>query len=224
VTSLNWSGYAVVPPSGGVTAVQSTMTVPSASLLPPGFAATWTGIGGYSTGDLIQAGVGEQSFPSNPLFGDQYFPWYELLPGAEIQLTGCMGDATCAVAPGDVVHVNIFEIAAGQWTIQMTDNGHWMWSKNVSYASTHSSAEWILEAPSVDGLPTLLAGTGNSLFTGSTYTANGSTNVVAQGDPVQIDLSPLPIALLNEAAPSALSADGTSFNDCAYALAGCPAP
>ena len=44
-SSLNWSGYAVTPGSG-VTAVDSTFTVPSAGLDPPGFAATWTGIGG----------------------------------------------------------------------------------------------------------------------------------------------------------------------------------
>lgn len=46
VDSLNWSGYAVTPSAGGVTAVSSTFTVPSAGLVPPGFAATWTGIGG----------------------------------------------------------------------------------------------------------------------------------------------------------------------------------
>lgn len=46
--------------------------------MPPGFAATWTGIGGYNTSDLIQAGTAEQSAPSNPLLGDQYYAWYEL--------------------------------------------------------------------------------------------------------------------------------------------------
>jgi hypothetical protein len=57
--SLNWSGYAVTPSGGAVTAVSSKFTVPSAGLVPPGFAATWTGIGGYNTSDLIQAGTAE---------------------------------------------------------------------------------------------------------------------------------------------------------------------
>ena len=57
--SLNWSGYAVTPTGGGITAVSSTFTVPTAGLVPPGFAATWTGIGGYNTSDLIQAGTAE---------------------------------------------------------------------------------------------------------------------------------------------------------------------
>ncbi|HEY3810520.1 MAG TPA: G1 family glutamic endopeptidase, partial [Acidimicrobiales bacterium] len=52
VDSLNWSGYAVTPSGGGITAVSSTFTVPAAGLVPPGFAATWTGIGGYNTTDL----------------------------------------------------------------------------------------------------------------------------------------------------------------------------
>ena len=93
--SLDWSGYAVTPSGGGVTAVALTFTVPSAGLVPPGFAATWTGIGGYDTSDLIQAGTAEQSAPDNPLVGSQYYAWYELLPAGETQLTGCTGDANC---------------------------------------------------------------------------------------------------------------------------------
>jgi hypothetical protein len=70
--SLNWSGY-VVNPASAVTGVSSTFKVPSAGLVPPGFAATWTGNGGFKTPDLIQAGVAEQSFPDNPVLGPQYF-------------------------------------------------------------------------------------------------------------------------------------------------------
>lgn len=50
--------------------------------------------------------------------------------------------------------------------------------------------------------------------------AVGVKYTVAQGNPTQIDLSP---GVLNEAAPSALAADGQSFNDCAYAQS-CPTP
>ncbi|HET7523968.1 MAG TPA: G1 family glutamic endopeptidase, partial [Acidimicrobiales bacterium] len=81
VSSLNWSGYAVT--GTGITGVASTFKVPTAGLVPPGFTATWAGIGGYSTSDLIQAGVGEQSLPSAPLVGPQYFAWWETLPNAE---------------------------------------------------------------------------------------------------------------------------------------------
>lgn len=217
--SLNWSGYAVTPGSG-VSAASSTFTVPSAGLVPPGFAATWTGIGGYNTSDLIQAGTAEQSAPNNPLVGPQYYAWYELLPASETQLTGCTGDANCTVTPGDNVTVNISQVSGNTWSISMTDAGHWSWSKDVTYSSSESSAEWILEAPTLVA-QTTLANVGTTHFgPTSTYTDGGGTHTIAQGNPTQIFLSP---GVVNEATPSALAADGQSFNDCAYAQS-CAAP
>jgi hypothetical protein len=215
-TSLNWAGYAVTPGSG-ITAVSSSFVVPTAGLIPPGFAATWTGIGGYSTSDLIQAGVAEQSLPSNPLTGPQYYPWYEMLPDSAVQLTNCTGDASCTVTPGDRMTVTITRTATGAWKISEVDAGHWSWQSTFNYASTGSSAEWILEAPTV-GAQTVLAGVGTAHFgPTSTYTRDGVTRTIAQGDPTQITLSPLPVAgLLDEATPSPLAADGQSFDVCAY--------
>jgi Peptidase A4 family len=218
--SLNWSGYAVTPSGGGVTAVTSTFTVPTAGLVPPGFAATWTGIGGYNTSDLIQAGTAEQSAPSNSLLGEQYYAWYELLPASETQLTGCSGDANCTVTPGDRITVSISRVSGTTWSISMSDAGHWSWSRQVSYSSSLSSGEWILEAPTLVA-QTALAPVGTVHFgPTSTYTAGGATHTIAQGDPTQIDLSP---GVVNEATPSALAPDGQSFNECAYAQS-CAAP
>lgn len=221
VDSLNWSGYAVTPSGGGVTAVSSTFTVPSAGLVPPGFAATWAGIGGYNTSDLIQAGTAEQSPPSNPLLGPQYYAWYELLPNSETQLTGCSGDANCTVTPGDHINVSISLSGTNTWLISLSDSGHWSWSKTVNYASSESSAEWILEAPTLLVAQTALAPVGTVAFgPTSTFTAGGASHTTAQGNPTQIDLSP---GVVNEATPSALASDGQSFNDCAYAQS-CPTP
>jgi hypothetical protein len=218
-SSLNWSGYAVTPGSG-ITAVSSTFTVPTAGLVPPGFAATWTGIGGYNTSDLIQAGTGEDSAPDNPVIGSQYFAWYELLPNSETPLTNCSGDPNCTVTPGDTVSVNISNVSGNTWSISMADSGKWSWSQNVNYASTGSSAEWILEAPTLVA-QTVLAPVGTTHFgPTSTYTAGGATHTIAQGNPTSIDLG---TGVVNEATPSALGSDGQSFNDCAYALT-CPAP
>ena len=218
--SLNWSGYAVTPTSDGITAVSSTFVVPSAGLVPPGFAATWTGIGGYSSSDLIQAGVSENSLPSNDVFGAQYEAWYELLPASETPISGCTGDSSCTVSPGDDVSVEITNAGGNTWNISMTDAGKWSWSKQVSYTSTESSAEWILEAPTVEA-QTVLADVGTVNFgPTSTYTQNGTTHTIAAGDPTQIDLSP---GAVNEATPSALASNGQSFNDCAYAQS-CAAP
>ena len=218
-SSLNWSGYAVTPGSG-ISAVSSTFTVPTAGLVPPGFAATWTGIGGYSTSDLIQAGTAEQSLPSNPVLGPQYYAWYELLPNSETQLTNCSGDANCTVTPGDNVTVNISNVSGNTWNISLTDSGKWSWSQNVNYSSSESSAEWILEAPTLVA-QTVLAPVGTVHFgPTSTYTDGSGTHTIAAGNPTQIDLGTGPV---NEATPSALASDGQSFNDCAYALS-CAAP
>lgn len=212
VFSLNWSGYAVT--GVGITAVTSTFVVPSAGLVPPGFAATWTGIGGYNTTDLIQAGTGEDSLPSLPLIGPQYFAWYELLPGAEVPLTNCVGDASCTVTPGERISVGISLTSGSSWRIAMTDAGHWSWSRNVTYRSSESSAEWILEAPSIAGLQTIVAPVGAASFgPTSNYTARGVTRTIAQGSPTEIILSP---GLVNEATPSVLGTGGQSFRDCTY--------
>jgi hypothetical protein len=217
-SSLNWSGYAVT--GSGISAVSSTFTVPSAGLVPPGFAATWTGIGGYNTSDLIQAGTAEQSLPDNPVLGPQYYAWYELLPNSETQLTNCSGDANCTVTPGDTVSVNIHNVSGNTWSISLSDSGKWSWSQNVSYASSESSAEWILEAPTLVA-QTVLAPVGTVHFgPTSTYTDGSGTHTIAAGNPDQIDLG---TGVVNEATPSALASDGQSFNDCAYALS-CPAP
>lgn len=222
-TSLNWSGYAVTPGSG-VTAVKSSFTVPAVGLLPPGFAAIWTGIGGYSTSDLIQAGVAEQSLPSNPLTGPQYYPWYEMLPAGAVQLTNCTGDPTCAVTPGQQVTVEIAQTTPGNWKVSLQDAGHWSWQQQFAYRSSGSSAEWILEAPTVISQQ-LLAGVGTVHFgPDSTFTEGSTTRTIAQGNPTSIVLSPLPIGgLLNEATPSPLAANGQSFNSCAYRTS-CPTP
>src|SRR4051794_2236905 len=62
--SLNWSGYAVTAPAAQkITNVSSTFVVPAVNSTTPGFAATWTGIGGFNTSDLIQAGTAEEYIP-----------------------------------------------------------------------------------------------------------------------------------------------------------------
>jgi hypothetical protein len=221
-TSLNWAGYAVTPTSHDVTAVSSTFVVPSAGLLPPGFAATWTGIGGYNTSDLIQAGVSENSLLDNPLSGPQYGAWYEILPASETPIDGCSGDAACTVKPGDKVSVGISLRSAGQWLISIADPTEgWTWSKTIAYASSRSSAEWIHEAPTLV-VQTPVANTGTTRFgpTSTFTTASGGTQTIAQGSPTLINMGP---GLINEATTSPLASDGQSFNVCAYAQT-CAAP
>ncbi len=220
VTSLNWSGYADLPASGqSITGVSGHWVVPAAGLAPPGFSAMWTGIGGYNTSDLIQAGTSQDTLPVG---GPQYFAWYEILPASETQLTGCSGDANCTVTPGDVMSVDIHNTGGNTWQISMADSGKWTYANTLTYASTESSAEWILEAPTLVA-QTVLANVGTTTFDPNNSLAfnGGAAQTIASGGPVTIDLG---IAgPINEATPSALDSDGDGFNDCAYALS-CATP
>jgi hypothetical protein len=218
--SLNWAGY-VVAPGSGVTAVDSTFVVPSAGSVPPGFSATWAGIGGDTTSDLIQAGVSEQSLPSNSLLGDQYYAWYEILPASETQISGCSGDANCTVTTGDSITVEIHNVSGSKWSINLSDAGHWTYSNTLTYASSESSAEWIQEAPTLV-VQTIPAPVGDVAFgPTSTYTVGGTAKTIAAGDPTVIEESP--VGGVNEATTSALAADGQSFGVCVYAQS-CSAP
>jgi hypothetical protein len=215
VSSLNWSGYADAP-GGGVTSVTGNWIVPAAGLLPPGFAASWTGIGGYNTQDLIQAGTTEDTLP---IGGPQYYAWYEILPASETPIAGACqtGDANCTVNPGDNMSVSITNQGGNSWLISMTDSGHWSFTKSLSYNSSESSAEWILEAPTLVA-QTPIANVGVNTFDRDTYVAGGTTHTIAQGNPDEIQL-----LFGIEATPSALDADGDGFNSCTYSLS-CATP
>jgi hypothetical protein len=214
-TSLNWSGYAAIAGAGQkITDVTQNWTVPTVKNVPAGFSSTWAGIGGYNTQDLIQAGT-ESDTAQTP------YAWYEILPASETPITsGCVGDNTCTVRPGDKMTVTIHSTGGNGWNISMQDIGHWTWSLNLNYASTFSSAEWILEAPTV-GAQTVIANVGTQLFTGAnTFVVNGVTKNIRAGNSVRILHSP---GLINEATPSALNSTGDRFNDCTYKNS-CAAP
>lgn len=217
IHSVNWSGYAVTSKRHRITAVSGSFVIPKVGRAPFGFAATWTGIGGYKTNDLIQAGTAEDS-NTGGTFGRQYFAWYELLPAGERHLRDCSGDRYCRVNPGERISVTIRDVSGRSWIISMTNPGHWHWSKHVSYSSSHSSAEWILEAPSIGPEQTTLAPVGTvHLGPTSRYTAAGNGHGIAGGHPVKIILT-------GEAKPSPLAPNGQSFNDCAYRSSPCPRP
>src|SRR2546427_673186 len=82
--------------------------------LAAGAAATWVGIGGVNTGDLIQAGT-QQTVSGSA--STQYQAWVETLPQAShpVPLT---------VSPGDSVSVSVSQSpqAQDQWQVAFTNN------------------------------------------------------------------------------------------------------
>jgi hypothetical protein len=195
-TSRNWAGYSAQ--NGQYTRVSGTWTVPSVTGGSASSAdATWVGIGGITSNDLIQSGTMNMVTPDGQVTTSAF---YELLPDAPVTIP------TVATNPGDSVTVSISQRKPDQWHISFADttNGQ-TFSTTVSYASSLSSAEWIEEAPS-DGWTTVpLDSFGSASFT------SGSTN---QGTIAASGAQPLTMVddqAQTLATPSAFGSDGASF-------------
>jgi hypothetical protein len=209
--SRNWSGYAVTSSKHAISRARSTFIVPALSPPPAGFASTWVGVGGISRPDLIQAGISEQS--ARP----HYFAWWEKLPNPAVPI------GNKPVSPGDHVSVTIRQHSPSRWTISLTDAGRWTWRKTVTYHSSRSSAEWILEAPTVNGRQSTLPGLTTARFgPTSTYVTHGGRHTIADGNWLKIVMVARHSGM-REATPSALARDGQSFNACAWTRS-CPTP
>ena len=202
--SQNWSGYAAT--GGTYTAVDGTWTVPQfAPDSPAGADATWVGIGGVNTRDLIQAGTQQTVSGSG---STQYQAWVETLPQAShpVPLT---------VNPGDSVSIAITQSpqAQDQWSVSFTNNTTGQtYQVTEHYQSSLSSAEWIEEAPSAArGRQLPLDHFGSVSFSQGSAVKNGQSMSIA-------DAGAQPITMLARgnggrqvARPSSLGSDGASF-------------
>jgi hypothetical protein len=171
--SGNWSGYAVsqttppglpcVPASGNTyTSVTGTWTVPTVtgSRTTSSYSAAWAGIDGFTNSNLIQAGT-EQDYVRGSA---HYAAWWEILPAPETVIP------SISVLPGDSITVSISKISGSQWSIAVTDNGkpghaaQPAFTTTQMYSGAGTSAEWIMEAPQVNGRVATLAHYGSSIF------------------------------------------------------------
>jgi peptidase A4-like protein len=198
-TSRNWSGY--IAGDAYYSGVSALIQTPVASGYQPrgrSAIASWVGIGGATAPDLIQAGVEVDVNAS----GTVYDAWYEMLPQSS-------RTTTLTISAGHWVQVDIREVDVDLWQISIVD-GQQVFQIDVPYTSSHSSAEWIVEDPSLArGLLPLAFVTGTN-FANMAAVANGETTRAAQ-------LAPLPVFLVagggqTVASPSALGGDGQSFN------------
>ena len=201
-TSHNWSGYAA---SGGrYTGVSGTWTVPQPRVSgAPGVGATWVGIGGVTSHDLIQAGTQDVAAGGGQA---PFQTWIEMLPQASQQVP-------LAVEPGDSVTVAINEQGAGTgaWQISMKNNTSGQsYQTSVTYASSESSVEWIEEAPSGASGVLPLDQFNSVSFSAGSAVQNGQPADLTQANAQAITMlnsSSQPLAV-----PSAIGSDGSSFN------------
>jgi hypothetical protein len=197
-SSSNWSGYAA---SGGTfTSVTGTWTVPTVAGTTAGADATWVGIGGLTTSDLIQAGTQAQVDGSGNV---QYSSWIEMLPAASQRVP-------LSVTAGDSVTVTITQQSGNDWLIAMKNNSTGgTYNITVQYSSTNSSAEWVQEAPSIGRGLVPLDDFGTVQFTGGSAVRDGSAMSLSA-------LGAKAITMVNRqgeavAQPSTIADDGSSF-------------
>jgi hypothetical protein len=192
--SSNWSGYAVAHYLTGkaYTSARLTWVVPSVSYGSSTdstgsseYSSNWVGIGGFCENSfctrvdntLIQLGTEQDAAPNG---ATQYYAWYEMLPQFPIviPLTINPGDTiTATLSCGNTCSQNFGQ----RWTLTMQD-GAQSWSKQVSYKSSKSSAEWIEEAPYSGGvLPLADFRTANFVATGGADGQTPSLSVAQNG-------------------------------------------
>lgn len=160
--SPNWSGYAMR--GNGFTSVSGSWIVPTvvATTERQGD-ATWVGIGGLGTADLIQ--VGTRGFTTGGTV--TYEAWYELLPAVSTRLP-------LAVAPGQNISASITEIAPDSWLLAIANQATGAsYSTVIRYRSSHASAEWIEEMPRATDGPLALAKFGTLSFSRLSSIENG---------------------------------------------------
>jgi hypothetical protein len=210
--STNWSG--LVLPSSGIEGAEADWTVPavqpSSSSL---YSSTWVGVDGFSNDELIQTGTSQDT-------GDGYDAWFEMLPASETEITNGSGNPA-AVEPGDEMVADVEEDSANVWTIFLDDETeNWYFDQSYDYFAPGLSAEWIEEAPRIDGSISSLADFGTSTFTetavygdlGSSGTTWYGTDMDASNEVEMVNATQT-VLLAAPAAPTPDPSGGQDFTD-----------
>lgn len=199
-TTTNWAGY--VSTGESYSAVSGSWKVPTVTPADDSLSAdaTWIGIGGDTSNDLIQIGTQNMVESGQVTTGT----FYERLPDTSETVPGVNVNA------GDAITASINEVASGEWTISISDltNGE-SYTNTVGYDSSESSAEWVEEAPSSDGGVMPLDNFGTVDFTNGSTTENGNTVSIAGSHAQALTMdNQIEQALTST---SALSDNGSSF-------------
>jgi hypothetical protein len=218
--SNNWFGYnqgTLEQGSKLFNSISGDWTVPTATQHASGDEASsdWIGIGGgcidagCTVGDntLIQTGTEQDVSGGTASYG----AWWELVPAPSISID------SMTVQPGDHMHADITEVAAGSdlWTItlQNVTRGQ-TFTQTVPYPSTHATAEWIEETPLEIGTSPGLAALPN--LTKVPFT-NAKTNGAAANLKASEEIQLIDSAGSVIGSPSAPTASGDGFSACAWA-------
>lgn len=154
----NWSGYVLTGGAGAFTQISGRWQVPKvAPTTGSTYSDAWIGVDGFPAANknLIQIGT-EQDWVNGAA---RYYAWDEILPITQVKLF--------AVRPGDTIVADITD-ASGSWILSIEDVTTNTFPNPPipaqSYYGPQISAEWIVEAPTVNGKGSALAHYGKVTF------------------------------------------------------------
>lgn len=202
--SLNWSGYVAGGTRSGdsYTSVTGSWVVPKVGGTDRNSAdATWVGIGGVSSRDLIQAGT--QALVQGGTVA--YSAWIETLPGFS-------KGVPLEVQSGDSITTTLTEETPGTWSVTIVDHTRGTsYSQSVAYNSSRSSADWVEEMVSNGSASFIpLDSFGSVAFTGAAATVNGASKNLSQLGAKPLTMTSLEGQTL--ATASTLGNDNASFS------------
>lgn len=205
--SPQWAGYVVMSNlilrESEVTIVTGSWTVPSINpTANDAYSSVWVGVGGFGEGSLVQTGTAQQSV--NGIVS--YYAWYELLPNRAVRIQNF------TVMPGDEITASVKLVDPGDniWNVGISDlTRGTSFSRNFAYNSSRLSAEWVVEAPSLQGNITTLADFGSVTFSSCFATVADETGAISSFPGYQLVMYDGQDVQLVDV--SALNAEGSGF-------------
>jgi hypothetical protein len=186
VYSTNWSGYGAAtnlssPATGSVTAVSGSWVVPTVTGSRHGtaYSSAWVGIDGLSDSTVEQIGT-EQDVSNGTA---HYYAWWEMYSSGIGQPEQLIPGFT--IKPGDAITASVKYTGAGNFLLTISDSTEKEMSTFTENTTAtqrptalQSSAEWIVEAPTVGGRQASLANFGSITFTGASATISSTAGPI----------------------------------------------
>jgi hypothetical protein len=215
--STNWSGY--VAQGDVFSSISASWQVsPAQCSFLDTYSSTWIGIDGATTPNVEQTGTATSCASGQPSYGAWYEMYGDTSPACNCYSMVPLDPSLYPVSPGDTINANI-DFSSGVWTLSLADPASgWTFRIHIadpSPAPARSSAEWIVERPSLclDNACSFtylsyLTPMSPITFTNAAATGAGTSGSIAA-------FGYLPIEMVNGfsvlTTPSALSPDGSSF-------------
>ncbi len=214
-SSSNWSGYFASAPSGDeFSNISSTWVIPTVEAPSKGttYSADWIGFDGVTDGTVEQCGTLSDITSHGSAV---YSAWYEFYPANLVEISS----STLAVHAGDTMSAEITyeasESTSGNYAyyFDLSDQTTGESYTNTLYTSgndARSTAEWIDEAPTVNGAQSTLADFGGVTFSNSLAALDGGSNEALGA----LSYNPIEMVQSNAvvATPSSLSSSGEAFS------------